>query len=134
MPIYLAIDYGTKRIGLAWADEMSVSLPAGAIPGVHKEGCWEALAKQISDRKITELVVGYPVHMDGSVGVRAREVDRFIEQLAARFGLPVHRVDERLSSIAARETIKPKALKGKKRAGRVDATAASLFLRDFLSQ
>ena len=75
MPNYLGIDYGTKRIGLAWADDLLISLPAGAIPGVDCPGCWEALGKEVTTRCITELVVGYPVHMDGKVGKRAKEVD-----------------------------------------------------------
>lgn len=134
MPNYLGIDYGTKRIGLAWADELLISLPAGAIPGVECAGCWEALAAEVANRRITDLVVGYPVHMDGKVGRRAQEVDGFIEQLQARFGLPVYRVDERLTSAAARETVggKPSA-KGADKSGRVDATAACLILRDFLN-
>ena len=40
MPVYLGIDYGTKRMGLAWADELGVALPLGAIPGVEIKGCW----------------------------------------------------------------------------------------------
>ena len=105
MPNYLGIDYGTKRIGLAWADELLISLPAGAIPGVECKGCWEELTDEIKKRSISELVVGYPVHMDGKVGKRAEEVDRFIEQLEKHFKLPVHRVDERLTSEAARQTV-----------------------------
>lgn len=134
MPNYLGIDYGTKRIGLAWANELGISLPIGSIPGVFNRVCWDALADEINKRQITELVVGYPIHMDGSIGKRAKEVDAFIEQLTKNFQLPVHRVDERLSSAAARESLqsKPK-LKGKDTTGRVDATAACLILRDFLN-
>ncbi len=134
MPNYLGIDYGTKRIGLAWADDLLIALPAGAIPGVDCQGCWEALTKEITTRSITELVVGYPVHMDGKVGKRAQEVDDFIEQLKSRFNLPVHRVDERLTSSAARETVGGKSTsKGVDKSGRIDSTAASLILRDFLN-
>ena len=68
MPNYLGIDYGTKRIGLAWADELLISLPAGAIAGVDREGCWEALTGEVATRSITDFVVGYPVHMDGEIG------------------------------------------------------------------
>lgn len=134
MPNYLGIDYGTKRIGLAWADELLISLPAGVIPGVDREGCWEALTGEVATRSITDFVVGYPVHMDGEIGRRAQEVDIFITRLEERFGLPVHRVDERLTSAAARETVggKPSA-KGADKTGRVDSTAACLILRDFLN-
>ena len=107
MPNYLGIDFGAKRIGLAWADELSIALPVGAIPGVLQQKCWDAISKEISERKINEIVVGYPIHMDGQVGVRAREVDEFVKELKNRYGLPVHRVDERLTSHAARAASEP---------------------------
>jgi len=132
---YLGIDYGTKRMGLAWADELLISLPIGAIPGLNCEGCWDGLASEIEKRQITEIVVGYPIHMDGTKGKRAQEVDAFIENLQSRFGLPVHRVDERLTSATARETVGGKfSAKGADKSGKVDATAACLILSDFLTQ
>ena len=133
MPAYLGIDYGTKRIGLAWADDLGIALPVGAISGIEIDGCWDQLAEEINSRKIDELVVGYPLHMDGNVGKRAEEVDQFIDRLSDLFSLPVHRVDERLTSMAAEESIgkKAKTKKGKQ-SGKVDATAACLILRDFL--
>ena len=135
MPVYLGVDYGTKRIGLAWADELGISLPLESIPGVELEGCWEEFERVVKERKITEVVVGYPIHMDGEVGIRAKEVDSFILNINTKFGLPVFRMDERLTSVAAAESLsmKSKGRKGKKPAdGRIDATAASLILRDFL--
>jgi len=122
-------------MGLAWADELLISLPIGAIPGLNCEGCWDGLASEIEKRQITEIVVGYPIHMDGTKGKRAQEVDAFIENLQARFGLPVHRVDERLTSATARETVGGKfSAKGADKSGKVDATAACLILSDFLTQ
>ncbi len=134
MPKYLGIDYGTKRIGLAWADELLISLPISAIPGVENKDCWDALSKELKNREITDLVVGYPVQMDGKIGARAEEVDNFIKILKTRYGLPVHRVDERLTSAAARETVGGKfSAKGTDKTGRTDSTAACLILRDFIN-
>ena len=83
----------------------------------------------------TEIVIGYPIHMDGTKGKRAEEVDAFIENLKSRIDLPVHRVDERLTSLAARNSLGGKFLaKGADKSGKVDATAACLILSDFLSQ
>ena len=135
MPNYLGIDYGTQRIGLAWADDLLIALPVGAVPGVEREGCWEALAREIKQRSVTEVVVGYPLHMDGTVGRRAEEVDHFIETLQKKFSLPVHRVDERLTSSAARDALgEGAAVKGAGKTGRIDATAACFILRDFLNR
>jgi len=133
MPNYLAIDYGTKRIGLAWADDLLISIPVTAIPGIEENGCWDALISEVKKRAITDIVVGYPVHMDGRVGARAKEVDRFVEEMEKRLKLPVHRVDERLTSVSARESVgKKPSKKGEDKSGRIDSTAACLILRDFL--
>ena len=134
MPNFLGIDYGTKRIGLAWSDELGIALPIGAIPGVEIEGCWEELSGEVERRKIDQLVLGYPIHMDGKIGKRAQEVDRFAEKLMEKFGLPVNRVDERLTSLAAEEALGKQAKTRKGQAsGKVDATAACLILKDFLN-
>ena len=135
MPNYLGVDYGTKRIGLAWADDLGVALPIGAIAGVELDGCLHDLGKEIKQRNIHQIVIGYPLHMDGKVGKRAQEVDLFIRTLEKTFFLPVHRVDERLTSLAAEEAIgkKAKTKKGIK-SGKVDATAACLILKDFLNR
>ena len=135
MPNYLGVDYGTKRIGLAWADDLGVALPIGAIAGVELDGCLHDLGKEIKQRNIHQIVIGYPLHMDGKVGKRAQEVDLFIRTLKKTFALPVHRVDERLTSLAAEEAIgkKAKTKKGIK-SGKVDATAACLILKDFLNR
>ena len=136
MPSYLGIDYGTKRIGLAWANELAIALPIGSIAGIELNRCWEEVDGVVKERSIDEFVVGYPIHMGGEVGVRAREVDQFIGSLSARFNLKVHRVDERLTSVAAEESMSKKVRnkKGRKKPdGRIDATAASLILRDFLN-
>ena len=135
MPNYLGVDYGTKRIGLAWADELGIALPIGSIPGVELDGWWKEFDRVVQERGIEEFIVGYPIHMDGKIGIRAQEVDRFISKIEEGFGKIVHRVDERLTSIAAEESIQKKGKKKNRRRkpdGRIDATAASLILRDFL--
>jgi len=136
MAVLLGIDYGTKRVGLAWADDLKIALPIGAVVGAGQmDRCLQALAVEIDSRAIDELVVGYPLQMDGTKGARAEEVDRFIARLEEQFSLPVHRVDERLTSLAAREAMGGKAVrKGADSSGRVDATAAGLILKDFLEK
>ncbi|MBT3637173.1 MAG: Holliday junction resolvase RuvX [Opitutae bacterium] len=129
MPVCLGIDYGTKRMGLAWADELGIALPLKTIPGVDSQGCWDELRQVVEERRVSRFVVGYPLHMDGSVGKRAKEVDQFVSRLEDEFDLPVSKVDERLTSLAAEEALGKKA---KPKDGKIDATAASLILKDFL--
>ena len=135
MPNFLGIDYGTKRIGLAWADELGIALPIGAISGVDSERCFPELREEVEKRKIDEFVIGFPLHMDGTEGMRVEEVNVFAERLSKEFGLPVHRIDERLTSLAAEESMGPKAKRKKIReSGKIDATAACLILKDFLNR
>lgn len=133
MPVYLGIDYGTKRIGLAWADELGIALPIGAVPGVDDQSYLDRIADLIEAKEVNELIVGYPIHLDGTVGVRAKEVDVFIATLEKSFAMPVHRVDERLTSLAAEESLGVQSNKKKKKnLGKIDASAAGIILRDFI--
>lgn len=137
MPRYLGIDYGSRRIGLAQGDELGVATPIPAVVDPTLEARWAQLAREVSQRRIQALVVGYPFNMDGSVGFKAREVDAFIAELEARFRLPVHRIDERLTShqvetqlrAMGRKTSSDRATRAR---GEVDSRAASLILQDFL--
>ena len=61
MPTYLGIDYGTKRIGLAWADSLGIALPVKAIRGTDFDACLDELSKEIKERKIDQIVIGYPL-------------------------------------------------------------------------
>jgi putative Holliday junction resolvase len=130
----LGIDYGTKRIGLSHGDEIGVATPLPALTGGLGEAGWRQLEEIIRRRRITDLVVGYPYNMDGSVGFKAKEVDAFVAQLQGRFGLPVHRVDETLTSYEAESTIAKKSRRGVRESGLIDSRAACLILQDFLDQ
>jgi len=92
------------------------------------------IVRLTGERRITDLVVGYPYNMDGSIGFKAREVDAFIDRLGGLISLPVHRVDERLSSRAASEYLPKRRDDELRRSGRIDSMAASLILQDFLNQ
>ena len=130
----LGIDYGRRRIGLSFADELGVAMPLRAVPGVEEAGCFDALAEVVRIRKPSFLVVGYPLNMDGTEGTRAKEVDAFVEELKRRFFLPVEKLDERLTTYQAQDDLgktKTKSRREKNR-GEVDSAAATLILRDFL--
>lgn len=128
----LGIDYGQKFWGLAWADELGVAYPLGTILDSTPAARWDALTEIVRKRMPDCLVVGYPLHMDGREGKRTAEVDAFILQLEKRFGLPVHKADERLTTRQVEAGLSSKAIKQRKQKGQTDALAASLFLSDFL--
>lgn len=130
----LGIDFGAKRIGLSHGDEIGVALPLPALIEPEGDGRWERLGAQLRQRRITDLVVGYPYNMDGSAGFKAKEVDAFVAELKRRFGLPVHLVDETLTSYEAEATIAKKDRRQVRDSGLVDSRAATIILQDFLDQ
>lgn len=130
----LGIDYGTKRVGLAIGDDLGLATPLPALVEAEPEQRWAALLATIKERRITELVVGYPYNMDGTIGPMARKVDEFVARLRGACGLPVHLVDESLTSYAAEATLAKKDLRKVRNAGLVDSRAAAILLQDYLDQ
>jgi putative Holliday junction resolvase len=129
---FLGIDHGSRRIGLAYGDEIGVATPLAAIIADEADRQWAALADVIGERKITEIIIGHPLNMDGSSGPKAKEVEEFARKMGSEFGLPVHLVDERLTSYEAESTIAPANRRAVRKSGLVDSRAATLILQDFL--
>lgn len=138
---YLGIDYGKKRIGLSYGDELGLATPLPAATAHSESTRLLQIVSVIEQRSIEALVIGYPYNMDGSSGFMTEEVDHFISKLEKRFDLPVHRVDERLSSQYAdflrRESGKRKARSVREQqlqrsSGWRDSQAATIILQDFL--
>ena len=131
----LGIDYGERRIGLAWGDELGVATPLPAAVEADEADRLAYLRRLVEERRVTDLVVGYPFNMDGSVGFKAREVDAFIRRLEGQFALPVHRVDERLTSQSVEQGLGLTARRERqfRSKGIVDSGAATLILQDWLS-
>jgi putative Holliday junction resolvase len=131
---YLGIDWGEKRIGLAHADELGIALPLPAAVAPSKKERMRHIESMIQQKKAVALVVGYPLNMDGTVGFKAKEVDQFIEELEKRFHLPIHRVDERLSSHSVEQGLKGQKKKPSRQSGEIDSRAAALILQDFIEE
>lgn len=141
---YLGIDYGEKRIGLSYADELRIATPLPPSVGKTLKNRLEAIAQVLQTRKVDALVVGYPYNMDGSIGFKAKEVDIFIDQLKQQFNLPVYTIDERLSSYQAEADMAAMRLSSKnpsikarqklRKTGDIDSRAAALILQDFLEK
>ena len=128
----LGIDFGARRIGLAYGDEIGVATPLAAIVAAEPAKQWVGLGKVIGERRITDVVLGHPLNMDGSSGPKAAEVEAFAGRIRAEFGLPVHLVDERLTSYEAESTIAPSKRRSVRQSGLIDSRAATIILQDFL--
>ena len=131
---FLGIDYGSRRIGLSYGDDLGVATPLPALTEADPEKRWAALAAVIGQRRITDLVIGYPFNMDDTVGFKAKEVDAFAARLKAQFQLPIHLVDERLTSYEAESTIAKSKRRDVRASGIIDSRAATLILQDLLMQ
>lgn len=130
----LGIDYGTRRIGLSYGDTLGVATPLPALVQASSDQRWSALGEVVRQRRITDLVLGYPFNMDGTVGFKAKEVDAFAARLKSEFGLPVQLVDERLTSYEAEATIAKAQRRDVRASGLVDSRAATIILQDYLDQ
>ena len=129
----LGIDYGARRIGLSYGDELGVATPLPALTDADLGKRWAALRQLIAQRRVTDLVLGHPLNMDGSAGFKAKEVDAFAARLRQEFNLPVHLVDERLTSYEAESTIAKSKRREVRASGIIDSRAATIILQDFLN-
>jgi putative Holliday junction resolvase len=130
----LGIDYGTRRIGLAFGDDLGVATPLPAIVDADPAQRWSALLAAARQRRATDLVIGYPLNMDDTAGPKAKEAEAIAERLRAELGLPVHLVDERLTSYEAEASIARHKRREVRASGLIDSRAATLILQDFLDQ
>lgn len=131
---FLGIDYGTRRIGLATGDELGIATPIPALVEADAAARRRSLAQVVKTRRIQEIVLGLPLNMDGSTGFKAKEVEAFAEELRAEFGLPVHLVDERLTSHIVESGMNQKQLREIRGKGIIDSRAAAVILQDYLDQ
>jgi putative holliday junction resolvase len=131
-PRFLGIDHGARRWGLSFGDELGVATPLPALVEADPARRWEALSAVIAGRRVTEIVLGHPLNMDGSAGFKAKEVEAFGERLRRAHGLPVHLVDETLSSYEAEEATPRRARRALRPSGIIDSRAATIVLQDYL--
>lgn len=132
----LGVDYGERRVGLAISDPtatIATPLPVlrrrmGQRPPVA------AITRLARAHDAVAIVVGLPMTLDGGESEWTTEVRRFGDRLAQRTGLPLHWVDERLTSVEAERAVRASGLPRAKREekGRIDTAAAMLILQRYL--
>jgi putative Holliday junction resolvase len=129
----LALDVGSKTIGRAVSDPLGITAQGlETIRRKNKRTDFEQLACTIAEYGVREIVVGYPLHMSGTVGSQSLKMQDFAEELRRRFGLPVHLWDERLTSAQANRLLREAELSIRRRAEVVDKLAAVLILQSFM--
>lgn len=132
----LAIDYGTRRVGIAVSDPTgTLATPVTTLSRrIGKRPPIARIMELASDHAAEAFVVGLPLDGDGSETEWSTEVRAFGRKLGMRSGMPVHFADERYSSVEAEARIRSIGLrrKAKEDKARIDAGAAAIFLQDWL--
>ncbi|MES2489593.1 MAG: Holliday junction resolvase RuvX [Pseudomonadota bacterium] len=133
--VYLAFDYGEKRIGAAIGDDLTGS--ARPLPTLVT-GDWTAIEKVIAEWRPAALIVGMPLNEDGSDQLITTLTRKFIRQIEGRIKLPVHTSDERFSSRAADNILRDARASGQMtrrvRKGDRDGQAARVILEQWLRE
>jgi putative Holliday junction resolvase len=129
----LAIDHGSKRIGIAVSDELKmIAQPLEFIPAEPFAAFLARLNELISDKEVESILVGLPRNMDGSYGPAAQKVQEFVEALKGTVGVPIKTWDERLTSAQANRILIQGNVRRDKRKEKVDAMAAAILLQSYL--
>ncbi len=131
----LALDFGEKRIGVAVSDPLGIT--AQPVRTIHRKGKKKDIAELleiIRQYEAVQVVVGLPLHADGSVGEIAKKAKKFGEAVRAASGLPVDYLDERFTTLEAKEVLLQADMSRERRKEVIDKMAAQLILQRYLDK
>ncbi len=129
----LGVDFGERRTGVAISDDSRViAFPRETLFCPRVEQAAAAVARMAATEKVAEIVVGYPINMNGSSGPRVVRTDEFLAELAKRTEIPLKKWDERLSTKIAEAVLIEAGTSREKRRGVVDKLAAQVILQGYL--
>ena len=129
----LALDHGTKRIGVAVSDETkTIAQPLEYIPAEPFAGFLDRLKQLIREKEIDLILIGLPRNMDGSYGPAAEKVQTFVGVLRSAITVPIKTWDERLTSAQANRVLIQGGVRRDKRKEKVDKMAAAILLQSYL--
>mgnify|MGYP001551620738 CR=1 FL=1 len=129
----MALDVGDRTVGVAVTDDThTIAQGVTTVRRRSRAADVAALQALVDQYEVDRVVVGWPLRLDGRVGVQAMKVARFAELIEAELGLPVERFDERLTTVAAERALLEGDVSRKKRKQVVDQVAATLILQGWL--
>lgn len=129
----LALDVGERRIGVAMSDASgTLAAPLTTVRTRSRTHAVAQIVALVRQHDVVEVVVGWPLNMDGKVGPQAMQVRAFADELEAALGYEVRLFDERLTTVVADQILRDMGLKPEKRRERIDEVAASVILQDYL--
>ena len=131
----LALDLGTKRVGVAVCDETQIAVRPLCV--IERRG-WKELLRKISalieEFDAVALVLGLPTNFDGSPGEMTAEAQRLHRNFSLSLKIPVYLQDERLTSMWAARHLRERGVKYKQMRREIDSNAAAFILNDFLAR
>ncbi len=134
---YLGLDFGSKTVGVAVSDPLNITAQALEIIRRKEENKLRRTLARIEEiileYGITEIVLGLPLNMDDTEGERAKLSLEFKDKLERRTGLPVHMLDERLTTVEADEIMDEAGIRRQDRKEYVDMIAAQIILEDYMN-
>ena len=129
----LAIDHGTKRMGIAVSDELGmIAQPLEFIPAEPFAPFLDRLREILREKQVELILVGMPRNMDGSYGPAALKVQDFVAVLKNSLTIPIKTLDERLTSVQAHRFLTEAQVRGRQRKEKVDKSAAAILLQSYL--
>ena len=129
----LAIDHGTKRMGVAVSDELGmIAQPLEFIPAEPFAKFLDRLKEILREKQVELILVGMPRNMDGSYGPAALKVQEFVAVLKEAIAIPIQTLDERLTSVQAHRFLTEAEVRGRQRKEKVDKSAAAILLQSYL--
>jgi len=132
---FLGFDYGTKHVGVAVGGSASgLAEGLGNVSVRGGEPDWTRISRLISEWQPDALVVGLPLNMDDTDNNMTRAARRFGQWLRDRYNLPVHMVDERLTTRVATDLLIEAGVPYRRRKARLDRLAARTILQAFLDE
>ncbi len=134
-PRILALDVGSKTIGLAVSDALGITAQGlQTLRRRNKRTDFARLEQFVREFQVAEFVVGHPRRLSGAASAQTEKVEQFADDLRRRFGLPVHLWDERLTSVEANRLLRDSEMSIRRRGEVVDRLAAVLILQGFLDR
>jgi putative Holliday junction resolvase len=131
----LALDHGTKRIGVAVSDELKmIAHPLEFIPAEPFAAFLARLEEILREKEVELILVGMPRNMDGSYGPAALKVREFVDELKKSMAIPIQTLDERLTSVQANRMLIQANVRRDKRKETVDKSAAAILLQSHLDR
>lgn len=131
----MGLDVGEKRIGIAISDEMGWTAQGHSVlTRINRDKDLKLLADLCTEYGVSQIVVGFPRNMNGTVGPKGQEILEYGQLLQDNLGLPVDYWDERLTTVAAQRLLVDANVTRQKRKKVIDKLAAVNILQGYLDR